>query len=310
MIPEINIPVVPEIIFPSSKEHWLSLRKQDITSTEVGALFGISPYVTLYELWHRKSKNIDIEFDATERMDWGNILEPVIANEAARRNGWIVSPMKCYMRRPDVRMGSSFDFSIDFSIGGDVPGILEIKNVDRMVYLQDWTETEAPLHIEIQVQHQLAVSGRKFAYICPLVGGNELHVIRRERDESVIAVIMKKVAEFWKSIADGVEPEPDFTKDCEFIARLHNYAEPEKVINGTDDLKALAMEYKAVNEALKPLEEKKEELKARILLQICDAEKVLGDGYTVSAGMVGEANIAYIRKAYRNFRLSYKKEKK
>jgi putative phage-type endonuclease len=307
--------MIPEIIIPSSKEHWLSLRKQDITSTEIGALFGISPYVTLYELWHRKSKNIDIEFGQNERMEWGNILEPVIAQEVARRNGWTVTPLKYYARVAGLRMGSSFDFSIDMVTGEDgvmvaTSGILEIKNVDGLVYRNDWTETEAPLHIEIQVQHQLAVSGRKFAYICALVGGNELHIIRRERDESVIAKIVERVAEFWKSVADGVEPNPDFTKDCEFIARLHNYAEPEKVIDGTDDLKALAMEYKAVNEALKPLEEKKEELKARILMGIKDAEKVLGDGYTVSAGMVGECEVAYTRKAYRGFKVSFKKEKK
>ena len=59
----------------------------------------------------------------------------------------------------------------------------------------------------------------------------------------------------------------------------------------------------------KTLEEQKDALKAQILFIISDAEKVIGDGYTISAGIVGECEIKYTRKEYRNFRVNFKKEK-
>lgn len=304
--------MISTAINPENREHWLSLRKTDITSTDVSALFGISPYLTIYELWHRKKNSIDSGITQNERMKWGNLLEPVIASEIGVEQGWSVSPLKCYMRIEELRMGSSFDFSID----GDEPGILEIKNVDRAVFNDSWTKKEdggyeAPLHIEIQVQHQLAVSGRKFAYIGALIGGNDLVLIRRDRDEGVIEAIKQRVSEFWASVEAGKEPEPDFSKDAAFISKLFGFAEPDKVIDvkGDSHIRDLAIEYRDVSREITSLEEKKEGLKAQLLMCIGDAEKTTGDGFTISAGMIGECPISYTRKGYRSFRINWKKVK-
>jgi predicted phage-related endonuclease len=68
------------IITPDSQDHWLQLRTQDVTSTESAALFGMSPYVTQFELWHRKKSGEQPEFKTNERMRWGNRLEAAIAH--------------------------------------------------------------------------------------------------------------------------------------------------------------------------------------------------------------------------------------
>ena len=44
-----------------------------------------------------------------------------------------------------------------------------------------------------------------------------------------------------------------------------------------------------------------------MLMAIGDAEKVIGNGFNISAGMVGECPIEYIRKGYRLFKLTWKK---
>jgi predicted phage-related endonuclease len=214
--------------------------------------------------------------------------------------------MEEYIYIPEIRLGSSFDFAI----GQD--GLMEIKNVDKFVYLDEWEDGNAPLHIEIQAQTQLAVSGRKFVWIVALVGGNEIVIIKRDRDESVISAIIEKTKWFWKTIEEGKEPDVDFKKDAEFISKLYGYAEPNKVDYRLEDeeLKELASKYKNVSDKIKSLEEEKEELKATILTSIDDAEKVMGDGFTISAGMVGECQISYLRKGYRLFKLNWKKEKK
>jgi predicted phage-related endonuclease len=320
--------MIPTTIVPRDREEWLALRSPNLNSTEVGSLFGILKYASIFELWHYKNKSIQCDFTGNERTEWGLALQDSIAAKVAKDNGWTIRRMDEYMYLPEIRLGSSFDFSIEsplFPAPESIEqyekdcinnlGILEIKNVDKFVFLDEWTKRDdgsydAPLHIEIQVQTQLAVSGRKFVWLVALVGGNEAILIKRERDEAVIKAIIEKVKWFWQTIAEGKEPEPDFKKDAEFIAKLYGYAEPEKVLTAGDDIAQLAAEYKKVGEEIKPLEEKKEELKARLLVAIADAEKVVGDGFSISAGMVGEAEIKYTRKPYRLFKVNWKKEKK
>ena len=221
-----------EIIQPNDEKQWLELRTKDITSTEVSALFGISPYMTKFELWHRKHRGEVVKFDPNERMKWGTRLQDAIAAGIAEENKWSVMRMTEYIRDPELRAGASFDFSLDtYESENSEPGLLEIKNVDSLQFKNGWTQDdegniEAPLHIEIQVQHQLMVSQRQFAYIGALVGGNKLVLIKRTRDENVIRRIREVIAEFWGTIEANIPPSPDFEKDADFIKDLYKYAEP------------------------------------------------------------------------------------
>lgn len=317
-----------EVLQYADKNEWLKLRSQDITSTEVSALFNLSPYTTEFELWHRHKDDVIVEIDETDRMKWGSRLESAIAQGISEDQGWTVRPFKEYVRLPEKRMGSSFDYrvidpsrvldsepdmvSID-SANEHLDSILEIKNVDALAFRDGWIvdgdNLEAPPHIEIQVQHQLAVSGLKRAYIGALIGGNQVVLIPRERDDEIIAAIEQKVEAFWKSIAANQPPKPDYERDAEFITKLYSYAEPGKVVTADDRIADLIDEYRKWSDAAKEAEDKKQGVKAQLLECIGDAEKCKGDLFTISAGMVGECEVAYTRKAYRNFRVSFKKER-
>ncbi len=295
-----------EIINPASEADWLQLRTKDVTSTEVSALFGCSPYLTKFELWHRKKTGVIVEFQATERTEWGLALQDAIAVQAAKKQGWQIRRMTEYIRDTELRMGASFDFAIQ------PDGLLEIKNVDSLQYKNGWLvngdDIEAPPHIELQVQHQLAVSGRAYAYIGALIGGNSLKLIRREPIPAVIAGIRQKVAEFWEIIDANEEPSPIYPDDTEAVIRLSQYAEPGKVIAGTEEIALLAAQYKDCRESMKAREKQAETIKAEIMRLIGDAEKVKGEEYTISAGITGEAEISYTRKAFRNFKISWRKK--
>lgn len=307
------------LINPADRDEWLKLRTQDITSTEVAALFGCSPYSTLYEVWHRKKAGDILTLDENERMFWGTRLQDAIASGVAEKQGWRVKRWDHYSRLEEARMGSSFDFggklATDPVDSGEV-FILEIKNVDKMVFDKDWLvledgSYEAPVHIELQVQHQLAVSGHRVAYIGALVAGNTLVLIRRERDEAVIARIFEEVAKFWKSIDDNVEPAPDFARDAEFIISLYQHSEPGKMYDARGDAEFLihAQAYKQAKEQIKKLDEEADGNRAWMMARMKDADKVVGDGFKISAGIVAETPVSYLRKAYRMFTLTLKKEK-
>lgn len=296
-----------ETIIPASETDWLQLRTKDITSTEVSCLFGCSPYLTSFELWHRKKSGVIPEFTATERTEWGLALQDSIAAKIASQESWTVRRMDEYIRDAELRIGSSFDFAISDD------GLLEIKNVDGLAYRNGWLvegdNIEAPPHIELQVQHQMLVSGRQYAYIGALVGGNTLKLIRREPVPSVVSAIKQKVSEFWQSIDSGVEPSPVFPQDAEAVIRLAYYAEPGKIMIGTQEIAELAAEYKRLGDEMKVRDTTRDALKAQMLLAMGDAERVNGEGYTISAGITGEAEISYTRKAFRNFKVTWRKEK-
>lgn len=309
-----------ESIIPKDEESWLALRTHDITSTDVAALFGISPYLTSFELWHRKKSGSIVTLAVNERMKWGTRLQDAIAEGIAEDQSWIVRRMVEYVRNNILRIGSSFDFSIE-NVTPPNPeldplnGLLEIKNVDSLAFKEGWIvegeDVQAPAHIELQVQHQLLVSGRKEAFIGALVGGNKVVLIRRAPDLSVAEAIIDRVSDFWKSIEAGVAPAPNFQKDSDFIASLYNFAEPGKVFDarGNEHLEALMARYKEAQHLEKGAGMDKDSVKAEILMTIGDCEKVLGDSFTISAGVIGECPVSYLRKAYRGFKPSFKKVK-
>lgn len=305
-----------KIITPENKGHWLRIRCRDVTSTEVSALFNLNPYVSHFELWHNKKDQVITQIDESDRMKWGTRLQDAIASGIAEDNGWIVRPIKYYGRLEAERAGSSFDFEIEI-LSTNQTGLLEIKNVDALQFKEKWIiedgeVVEAPPHIELQVQHQLMVTGYEVAYIGALIGGNKVALLKRTPDKHIIEKIKEKIKKFWESIDNNRPPAPDFIKDAEFISKLYSYASPGSVMNGDDNdrLAVLVNDYKEISEQIKKLEESKGAAKAEMLMLIGDNEKVKADGYSISATVIGPKEISYTRSGYRDFRIFKKGEKK
>lgn len=321
MQPSIN----RETIHHDTEEAWLASRRRDITSTESAALFGMSPYLTAFELWHAKRSGESVEFQMNDRVRWGNRLEAAIAAGIAEEHGWQIAPMKQYMRLPAERIGSSFDFVILNHPSGK-PAHLEIKNVDYLQFRDKWLNydgfPEAPEHIEMQVQHQMMVSGFALSYIGALIGGNESFVIERERDDAVITAIRARIAEFWRTVDAGIEPPPVMPEDAAAVIRLNQYAEPDKIFDasGNAEIASLVAEYRAARAEEDDAGERKKVAQAEIYARIGDAEKVLGDGFSISASMIADVPPTVItaemvgqayggRKGYRQCRINVKKSK-
>lgn len=237
-----------EILTPKSESEWLDWRRKDITSTMSPALFGVSPYLTHFELWHSKKSGLNLPFNENDRVVWGKRMEPVIAAGVAEDNGWKICKIAEYIRLPALNMGSSYDYEVECKIRG--LGIMEIKNVDYFQYKDKWTPDEAPAHIEIQLQHQLTVAGPKYKWACIVVfiGGNNPIVYVREPDVEMGAGIRRAIAQFWKSIDDNKEPKPDFYRDGEVIRALYNPLSDIADRMEDDKLASLASQYTRAQE--------------------------------------------------------------
>lgn len=305
-----------ETLVPVSEAQWLDWRRQDLTSTEAAALFAASPYITEFELHHVKAGNIEAAaFEENERMTWGKRLEAAIAAGIAEDYGLIVEPFKVYMRIPEIRMGSSFDFKIvgvtEGFTGDEIaremfakhgPGVMEVKNVDGLQFKRTWLDgeegVEAPAHIEIQVQHQLEVADLNWSLISPLVGGNKPVPVIRERDREVGIAIVGKIREFWARVETGVPPAPDFGRDADTIGRLYLNNDGSSIdLSDNFRLIELCQQYKAAGAEEKAAVDRKKAAKAEILTIIESAKNVTTQGFKISAGTNKESYRAYHREA-------------
>ena len=296
-----------EISLPAERQ---AVRARHVGASEVAALFGASPYMTAFELWHIKRGSLPApDISEGDRIFWGTILEPAVAAGVAKLRGWQIRNVLRYTAHRTVAgMGASLDYEIVAHERG--PGCLEIKNVDRLVYRDAWEDGEPPLHIELQLQHQLACTGRAWGAIAALVGGNDLKVFERERRPKTIERIEVAVAAFWASIEAGREPKPDFAADAAAIAALYRDATAGSVEDMTGDnrLADLCATYREAAAAEKAADEAKAAARAEILTKIGGAEKVICGRFTISAKTVAGGPVAYEREPYRNFRLTQKKD--
>lgn len=316
-----------EILHFNDEHTWLQARAIDITSTESASLYGYGRE-TAFELACRKDGKTASRFEPSERTEIGKEIESAIAARAARQYGVQIRHKNEYMRVHEWRMGASFDYEITGVAAGIIddnrlrqafgamgPGLMEVKNVDSLVYRNEWCagdEPEAPAHIEIQLQHQLEISELQWGCIVVFVGGNHIEIILRLRDEKVGAALRKKICKFWSNLAKGEYPPVQLPEDLGVIKLLYGFAEPGKVLNARE-LDTLAQqklhkhieEYNIAAKEEKSAKDRKDTAQGSILQIIGDAEKVLTDVATISCGMVAPTWIeAYERKGYRYWKVT------
>lgn len=287
----------------TSRAQWLAERANDVTSTEAACLYGLSPYLTEFELWHRKRDRIVEDAEPDERVRWGMRLQDAIAAGVAEDRGWHVERLDVYMRDPIDRLGSSFDFAAtDGELGR---GLAEIKNVDRSVFYDEWLDLpgglEAPQHIELQAQVQMEVADVSWCAIVALVGGNDARVTVRLRDREIGQHVRGKVRAFWASVAAGTPPKPDYDADAEFLCRLHGRADKGLEIEADAEMEQWLARYVAVGEIAK----ERDALKARVF-ERTPASRIRTTFGTFSCGEVAGTEG---RKGFRQLRFTPKKLK-
>lgn len=304
----------------TDESSWLTQRTHDITSTEIAALFNLSPYISEFELFHRKRSGEVVRLQESERMTWGKRLESAIAEGVAQDNNWSISAANFYMRVPEVRIGSSFDYEVRTQ---SHDGLMEIKNVDAMQFAQKWiddgTVLEAPEHIELQVQHQMEVADREYCILVALVGGNRLRWVERKRDREIGKTIRERVAEFWDRVARNDAPSPDYSMDAEFIIKqLRANANEGEVLEADSSLEELIEQYQFISREAASMDDLRSKTRAELLERIGTASRVTSSLGNISCGMTKPSQGTLItpemvgtyvgaRQGFRNFRFTPKK---
>lgn len=259
--------------------------RSTISASQVAALWGASPYVTRWMLYHWARGTVSLDEPENVRMEMGLRFEAAILDLAARelRLDVTQNAENRYRRHESIRLGCTVDSLVtDPALG---VGIVEAKNVDSMVWRQDWNETAAPKHIEIQLQAQMLVLGASWGAIAALVGGNRFLLYRREPNRRLWASMEAQVRAFWDEVEAEREPSPaGIERELRLLDHLYPKADPHKVIHLDDDHDAaeLVEAYALARKARRQAEADVEATKTLIGAMLQDAKYLYVPGFEVS----------------------------
>ncbi|GAA0384640.1 YqaJ viral recombinase family protein [Pseudomonas veronii subsp. inensis] len=267
------------------REDWLAVRKQGIGSSDAAAAVGLNPYKSQLELWLEKTGR-DTSLPKLDPQDedspayWGNILEPIVATHYSRRSGHRVRRINAVLQHPDPKLAwmlANIDREV---IGAPEVQILECKtagiNGARL-----WKEG-VPEYVQLQVMHQLAVTGKQAADVAVLLGGQHLEVHRIERDESMIARLIDLERLFWDYVVSDTPPQADGTASADAALRCLYPEDNGQTLDFSQqtELASTYLELKAVRQRIAQQETREAQLKQVLQQAMGEATRAeFAEGY-------------------------------
>ncbi len=222
----------------TDREQWLGMRERDVTASDIGSLFDLSPYKTPFELWAEKTGKIKPK-PPTNLMDRGNVMEIAVINKVQTNNpDWLVRSPGLYLRDAAIRIGATPDaVAVDMSLSPFADYIIQCKTMAMPTFKAHWSEGP-PMHYQLQTLTEGMMWGAKRAFIAVIALDAysydfqmfeiELHSVAWER-------IKREVQNFWIAVAEGGEPPPDYARDGEAIKEVYRPRSAERIDLSTDN---------------------------------------------------------------------------
>lgn len=266
----------PKTLKFKTREEWLAGRNGGIGGSDAAAAIGASKWLDPTTLWMEKLGLIEPQAES-EAMYWGHVHEPSIGARYAEISGRAVVHNEDQWRyvihqhpQHDFLL-ATLDFEqVDRSKG---PGVLECKATGSIQADPEEYACDPPIEWQIQVQHQLMVTGMQWGTIACLIRGNTLVTCDIERNEDFIEIMQQKETEFWTMVLDRQQPAFDGSpSSVEALLRIYPKEKQGKIIALSDDALGWDERLSEIKEEVKRLKAEEEELKARIKAELGDAE--------------------------------------
>lgn len=258
-----------------SREEWLRYRIQGIGGSDVSIIAGINPFKSVHQLWLEKTGQMEPEQTDSDYAHFGTLLEPVVRREFMQRTGIKVRQKHMLLQSEEYPFMLA-DLDGVINDGGEM-AVFEAKTASA--YKQEVWEEGVPAPYILQVQHYMAVTKAKRAYIAALVGGNRFfhHVV--ERDEDMIGKIIAMERYFWETyVTGGVEPVPDGSDATTDYFNSRFSHSNGLTVELPEEALSVCMEYDRLSEELKKVEAAKNAAANQLKSYLKEAEAgVIGD---------------------------------
>ncbi|RRK31600.1 endonuclease [Schaedlerella arabinosiphila] len=258
------------------KKEWLKYRKKGIGGSDAGAVCGLNPYRTAMQVYNDKTSDTIEEID-NEAMRQGREFEDYVARRFTEATGKKVrraNAMFCHESYPFMLA------DVDRMVVGENAG-LECKTASPFM-AEHWKDGKIPLSYQIQCYHYMTVCNADAWYIAVLIYGRDFKHYRLERDESMLADLVRIEQDFWENhVQKRILPEPDGSKLADsVIAEYYKNSVAEILpLKGFDDKLRRRQELK---EDMEQMEREKKKIEQELKLYLGEAELAENERYRVS----------------------------
>ena len=257
------------------RDQWLEVRKGGIGSSDAAAAVGMNPYKSQLELWMEKTGRTEAN-EEEPGMDsplfWGTLLEPYVAVAYQQKTDRRVRKVNAVLQHPTFPfMLANIDREV---VGSPDVQILECKTAGE--FGSRLWKGGVPEYVQLQVQHQLAVTGKGAADVAVLLCGQHLEIHRIQRDEEVIARLIVLETRFWNHVEADTPPPADGSESAAKALR-NLYPGNTTTLDFSQDVN-LGLAFTSLASLRVELEEKEaqaEKLKQTIQQAMGDASRAL-----------------------------------
>ncbi|MHC1722921.1 MAG: YqaJ viral recombinase family protein [Aminipila sp.] len=263
------------------RDKWLALRRRGIGGSDASVVCGINKYKSVVELWMDKTEQLPFEEGDSEAAYWGHTLESVVREEFAKRSGLTVNTVPCMYQHEEHRfMLANLDGEVYDPKYGTC--VFEAKTASAFKHAE-WN-VEIPEEYYLQVQHYMAVTGYKGAYIAALIGGNQFVWKFIERDDEVISLLIRLEGAFWNYVKTKQVPPIDGSKaSTEILAKIYPRAVQDKEVELGEEGLVYIEQYLEAQEQEKKIKEIKDLVGNKL-------KEMLGDS---EIGIAGERKVVW-----------------
>ena len=253
-----------ELILSPSDPAWHERRREVVTASDMGVLFGLPGFGgrTLSDVWFEKRYGL-VKDNSTPSTRLGQRMEPLILDEAEMSLGPIVDRQEWF--RNGI-IGATIDgrcVSSGEVVEAKTSGLLWKPD-------EEWGDgaDEVPSAILLQVQAQLFATEATNGHVAAIIGGRGFVLYAIERHDGLIADMERRAAALIASLANDTPPaEPP---QLETLKRLRR--QPAKVLPRCDEIEELYEQLEAAKALSKASKEDSEHIQRKLLALLGDAE--------------------------------------
>jgi putative phage-type endonuclease len=270
--PGVRVLTEPE----TPRPEWLQLRKGGIGGSDALAVAHHDEYRSPLRVWLEKtSDQLDADID-NPHMHWGRMMEAPLLD-------WFVETTGIEVFRCGMLGHPSIDwmlFTPDALAADDA--IVEIKTVGPYFSANAWEDGKTPDRAVVQVHHGMAVTGKQRAYVVGGIWGAEPQLRVIERDDAIVAELIKLETEFWELVQTETPPplgtHPD---EAALLRLLYPLGNPDLAVELTPYAVDALRRYQSLGDQINELKAARDQLQALVTSELGEATEGTWQGQPV-----------------------------
>ena len=259
-----------------SQEDWEELRTKGVGGSDAGAILGLNKYTTPLDIYKSKVENISKDVSENINVKKGKDLEPIIFTNYVKpyfdKLGYDIYHLQYTLINENYPwLRANLDgiavAKKDRTYASNI--IIEIKYVSHFGAINWENDDEliegVPKSYYAQVQHYMAVSGSKTAYVCALFEDTwEVKFFKINRNDEFINNLLVVTQAFYnQNMVMKIPPKPTL-KDKEVVEEVIDSFATVKSIIPDQEMEDTVSEYLFISNQIKDLDKQKTELSNKI----------------------------------------------